>query len=133
MLQRLPNLNPSLRTKRQTLLQKIYRQWARIGEQSPKRLFFAEWKRTDIFTGTLGGDRVEVVNGGCAQDIEDYGELVMVCEVQQDRSAFCLFRHSSDKVKGATHSPDQGIGVSRSTSQLGRSLHSIYRSHGCIL
>lgn len=78
MLQRLSNLDSSLRTKRQTLLQKVYCEWAGIGKQSPKWPFLAEWERSYVFTGALGRDGIEVVNGGGTKDVEDYGKLVVI-------------------------------------------------------
>lgn len=95
VLQRLSNLDSSLRTKRQTLLQKIYRERARIGEQRPKGLFLAEWEGANIFTRALGGDRVEVVDGGGTKDVKDYGKLVVIYGAQKDRSEIWRFLHSN--------------------------------------
>ena len=71
----------SLRAKGQAPLQKIERltivrvqqlfhliayQWIRIGEQGVERLFLPERQSPDVFTRTLRGYCIEVIQGWCA-------------------------------------------------------------------
>ena len=86
MFQCLSNLDSSLRTKRQTLFQKVYCQRAGIGKQSPKWPFLTEREGSYVFTGALGSDRVEIVDRWGPEDVEDYGKLVVIyCSRRIDR------------------------------------------------
>lgn len=81
MLQCVVDAYPIPRAERQALLHQVDCQRVRVREERPERAFLAERKRADVFTRSRGGDRVEVVDGGCPEDVEDQRELVVVCAV----------------------------------------------------
>lgn len=70
MLQRLIHLDSPLRAKRQALLHQIDRQRVRLWEERAEGLLFAEGERTDVLARAGRADRVEVVQRGCAEDVE---------------------------------------------------------------
>ena len=49
-----------------------------VGEDLSKWPALAEGQGTDVVAGPTSGDRIELVQGGCAQDIEDERQLVVV-------------------------------------------------------
>lgn len=62
----------------------VYGQGVGVGEHLGEVSAFPEGKGSDVVPGTGGGDGVEVVEGGGAQDFEGEGELVVVCGCVKD-------------------------------------------------
>lgn len=83
MFERLAYLYPPLWAKRQAALEEVNGEWGsggelRMREDGGERLLFAERKGTNVFARAGRSYGVEVINGGCAEDVEDYGELVVI-------------------------------------------------------
>ncbi len=59
----------------------------RIREELREWLPFPEGQRTDVIARSPRCDRVELVKGGRAQDVEDESELVVVVAAGEERLA----------------------------------------------
>jgi hypothetical protein len=73
------NCNPLFRIESQTFLHEVDSQRFGFRVHLGKLLLFLEWKSSEIISGSVRVDLVEVVERGSAEDIEDEGELMMVC------------------------------------------------------
>ena len=61
--------------------------WRRVGEHGGERAFLAYGKRANVVSRSPRCDRVELVKGRCAQNVEDQGELVVVVAAREERLA----------------------------------------------
>ena len=73
------------RVEGKQLLQQIESQVVALGEQCLERDLLLERKGSDVFSRPARLDSVVVFHSWCAQDIEDEGQLVVVC-ITLDRS-----------------------------------------------
>ena len=69
----------------QSLCQEIHCQWASIREQRRKRPALAERQGTNVISRPPGRDRVKLIKGGCAEDVEYERQLVVVITARKQR------------------------------------------------
>ena len=76
--ERVLDADPLLRIKRQRLRQEIDRHRGGVREERRKRSLLPERERADVVPASPGRDRVELVERGRAEDVEDERELMVV-------------------------------------------------------
>jgi hypothetical protein len=87
-----PKIVRDLLCTHQGLGQEVNSKRVRIREELREWLAFAEWKGSDVVSRSAGGDGVELIKRGCAENVEDKGELVVVIPAREQwlaREHFC--------------------------------------------
>lgn len=69
MRQSLLDRDPLLRIERQALLQQINREWIRVRVERLEGSSLFEGESAEVVSRAMGGDGVEVVEGGGSEDI----------------------------------------------------------------